>query len=156
MDGGFEGYDACNVVCFTDSYANWIGTSSVGGIDDASIFYYTPYAHSGHGSGLLGSGSATDSLAGTLTPSQPLQTVAGQRYTIGFFQASAFSGPISESPAFIDILWNGVIVSTIHPGYSNWKFYSFTVVGAGNDVLAFHGGRAPAWSFIDDIAVYQL
>jgi len=47
-------------------------------------------------------------------------------------------------------------VSTLHPGYTNWEFFSFTVVGAGNDVLAFHGGKAPAWSFLDDVAVYQL
>lgn len=73
-----------------------------------------------------------------------------------FFHASAFSGPSGEADAFVDILWNGAVVSTLHPGYTNWEFFSFTVVGAGNDVLAFHGGKAPAWSFLDDVAVYQL
>ena len=56
----------------------------------------------------------------------------------------------------MSILWNGIVVATIHPGYSNYKFYSFDVVGDGNDVLAFYGGAAPAWVFIDDIAVYQM
>ncbi|KAF8805644.1 hypothetical protein BYT27DRAFT_7258024 [Phlegmacium glaucopus] len=154
IDGGFEGYTACSDFCFTESYANWIGTSPAGGELDAVIIYYVPYAHSGHGSALLGSGDGADTLSGTLTPSQPLQTVAGKTYTIAFFQASAFSGPSGEAAAFVDILWNGVIVTTITPGFTNWEFFSFNVVAAGNDVLAFHGGVAPAWSFLDDIAVY--
>ena len=95
-------------------------------------------------------------MPGTLTPAQPLQTVAGQKYTITFFQASAFSGPKDEAPAFVDILWNGNIVLTIRPGFSNYEYISLDVVGAGNDVLAFHGGAAPAWTFIDDVAVFQI
>ena len=95
-------------------------------------------------------------MSGTLTPAQPLQTVAGQNYAITFFQASAFSGPTDESPAFVDILWNGDVVSTIRPGFSNYEFVCINVVGAGDDVLAFHGGAAPAWTFIDDIGVYQI
>jgi hypothetical protein len=83
-----------------------------------------------------------------------LATHAGKHYTITFFQASAFSGPSGEADAFIDILWNGNLVTTIHPGYQNWQFYQFNVVAAGNDVLAFHGGKAPSWSFIDDVAVF--
>jgi hypothetical protein len=47
-------------------------------------------------------------------------------------------------------------VSTLRPGFSNYEYNSFDVVGAGDDVLAFHGGAAPAWTFIDDIAVYQI
>jgi hypothetical protein len=95
-------------------------------------------------------------LPGTLTPAQPLETVAGQNYAITFFQASAFSGFNGEASAFIDIVWNGKIVTTIKPGFSNYEFYSVNVVGIGNDVLAFHGGDAPAWTFIDDIAVYAM
>ena len=95
-------------------------------------------------------------MPGTLTPAQPLQTVAGQNYTITFFQASAFSGVYDEIPAFIDIRWNGNVVLTVRPGFSNYEYISLNVVGAGNDVLAFHGGAAPAWTFIDDIAVYQI
>jgi hypothetical protein len=83
-----------------------------------------------------------------------LATEAGKQYTIAFFQASAFSGPTLEANAFIDILWNGNVVTTIHPGYQNWQFYQFTVTAAGNDVLAFRGGKAPSWSFLDDISVF--
>jgi hypothetical protein len=122
---------------------------------DATIFFFQPYAYNGNAVGLLGSAIGFDSFPGTLTPAQPLQTVADQKYTITFFQASAFSGRISEEPAFIQILWNDEVVSTIRPGYSNYEYFSFDVVGAGNDVLAFHGGAAPAWSFIDDVAVFQ-
>jgi hypothetical protein len=91
-------------------------------------------------------GRGADTLPGKLTPAKSLQTIAGQQYTIGFFQASAFSGPSGEASAFVDILWNGAVVSTINPGYTNWKFFSFNVIGGGSDVLAFHGGMAPAWS----------
>jgi hypothetical protein len=154
VDGGFEGYTACDDFCFTTSYANWIGTSPPGGTDDASIIYYVPYAHSGHGSSLLGSGLGLDALAGTLTSTNPLQTVAGQSYTIGFFQASSYSGPVDEAPAFVNVLWNGENVLTINPGYTNYKFFSVDVVASGNDVIAFNGGAAPAWSFLDDISVF--
>ena len=93
-------------------------------------------------------------MPGILTPANPLQTVAGQEYTIAFYESSAFSGPIGEASAFIEILWNGIVVSTITPGFSNYKYNSINVVGAGNDVLAFRGGAAPAWTFLDDISVY--
>ena len=73
-----------------------------------------------------------------------------------FFQASAFSGPDDEALASMDILWNGNVVGSIHPGFSEYEHFSFDVVGDGDDVLAFHGGAAPAWIFIDDIAVYQM
>jgi len=154
VDGGFEGYPCSIGFCFAESYANWVGTSAPGGFWDALIFNYAPYAHAGHGSGLLGSGSGSDDLPGTLTPAAPLNTHAGHHYTITFFQASAFSGQSGEANAFIDILWNGNLVTTIHPGYQDWQFYQFDVVAVGNDVLAFHGGRAPSWSFIDDVGVF--
>jgi len=156
IDGGFEGYTQCNFFCFASSYSNWVGTSPTGGTLDANIFFYKPYAHSGNGVGLLGAASGVDALAGTLAPTLPLQTVAGKTYQIYFFHASAFSGPSFEGPAFVDILWNGNTIATITPGFSDWKLYSFQVTGAGNDVLAFHGGKAPAWSFIDDISVFEV
>ncbi|KAF9522768.1 hypothetical protein CPB83DRAFT_863941 [Crepidotus variabilis] len=152
VDGGFEGLP-CSDFCYKDSYSNWVGTSPVGGNLDASIFHYQPYAHAGNGVGLLGSASGLDTLSGTLSPAQPLQTQSGKNYVINFFHASAFSGPL-EANAVLEVLWNNVVVYTIHPGYSNWQFYSVPVIGQGNDVLAFRGGAAPAWSFIDDVAVF--
>ncbi|CAA7263587.1 unnamed protein product [Cyclocybe aegerita] len=156
IDGGFEGYNACNDFCFSASYSNWIGTSPPGGSLDATIFFYPPYAHAGNGVALLGSATGADNLPGTLTPTHPLNTVTGKAYLITFFHASAFSGPVLEADAFVDILWNGNIVTTIRPGFSNWQYYQFQVTGAGNDVLAFHGGKAPAWSFLDDIHVFEI
>ena len=95
-------------------------------------------------------------MPGTLTLAKPLQTVAGEKYTIAFFHASAFSGFEREASAFVEIFWNGDIVSTIKFGFSNYKYYSFNVVGTSNGVLALRGGAAPAWSFIDDIVVFQI
>ncbi|KJA22232.1 hypothetical protein HYPSUDRAFT_41120 [Hypholoma sublateritium FD-334 SS-4] len=155
IDGGFEGFNECDDFCFDTQDANWIGTSAPGGTLDATIFFFQPYAHSGNAVALLGSATAEDSLPGTLTIAKPLTTIAGNTYSINFFQASAFSGPTLEANAFVDILWNNKIVATITPGFENYVFYQFTVTAVGNDVLAFHGGAAPAWSFIDDISVFQ-
>ncbi|KAF8154947.1 hypothetical protein B0H34DRAFT_676632 [Crassisporium funariophilum] len=156
IDGGFEGFNECDDFCFEQSYSNWIGTSSAGGSLDATIFFFQPYTHSGNGVGLLGSATGADGLAGTLTPAKPLLTKAGQKYTITFFQASSFSGPTLEAAAVVNVLWNGKVVSTIRPGFENYQFFTVDVVGAGNDVLAFNGGAAPAWSFIDDISVFEI
>jgi len=159
IDGGFEGY-VCGddeTFCYTTSYANWVGTNdNAGGELDATIFDYVPYAHTGHSSGLVGSADGVDTYSGTLTPAAPLDTVAGNDYLISFFQQSSFSGATGEAPAFLHILWNGVVVDTITPGYSTWSYYEFTVTAAGNDVLAFDGGSAPAWTFIDDVNVWAL
>ncbi|EAU87109.1 hypothetical protein CC1G_05798 [Coprinopsis cinerea okayama7 len=155
-DGGFEGYTACSSFCYTESYANWIGTSPSGGFQDATIFHYPPYAHSGHGSALLGSATGLDNLPGELTPASPLQTVAGKKYQIAFFQNSAFSGPTLQVDAFVEVLWNGQVVRRIEPGFSQWSFYAVEVTAVGEDVLTFRGGKAPAWTFLDDIAVWQL
>jgi hypothetical protein len=51
-------------------------------------------------------------------------------------------------------------VTTVRPspGFSNYGYFSVDVVGVGDDELAFHGGVAPAsgWTFIDDIAVFEI
>lgn len=156
VDGGFEGYTGCGDFCYTTSYVNWVGTSPPGGTLDATIFHYQPYAHTGSSVGILGSASGDDNLPGTMTAAQPLNTVAGKKYQIAFFQASAFSGPTSEADAFIEVLWNGQVARRFEPGYSNWQFLTVEVTAVGNDVLAFRGGKAPAWTFFDDISVWAL
>lgn len=155
IDGGFEDFTECGDFCYDISDATWTGTSAAGGIDDATIFFYPPFAHSGNAVALLGSANGFDVLSGTLTPTKPLTTRAGQKYSIGFFQASAFSPPAQEQPAFVDVQWNGATVQTIRPGYSNWEFFQVQVTAVGNDVLSFHGGAAPAWTFLDDITVFM-
>lgn len=102
----------------------------------------------------MGSAENTDALSGTLSPAKALKTEAGKTYSIQFFHSSVFSGQSLEGPAFVDILWNGATIATIRPGYSPWTFYQFTVTAKGNDKLAFHGGIAPAYSFLDDIYVF--
>ncbi|GLB40797.1 hypothetical protein LshimejAT787_0900120 [Lyophyllum shimeji] len=158
VDSGFEGYTCPNgdEFCFGTSSSAWVGTSPTGGSLDATIFHYAPYTRSGSSVALLGSASGVDALAGTLAPKNPLNTVAGRKYSITFFHQSTYSGQDAEKDAFVDVLWNGAIVQTIKPGYQDWTFYEFTVTAVGNDKLAFHGGKAPAWSFIDDVNVWPL
>ncbi|KAJ6511634.1 hypothetical protein DFH09DRAFT_1100386 [Mycena vulgaris] len=153
LDGGFEGYTACDDFCFTASYANWIGTSPVGGDLDATTFFFQPYAHTGHGVGLLGAAFGDDSFVGTLAPAASLATVAGKAYVVQLFVNNAFAGESLEGPANLTILWNGKSVGSVK-GFTDWTFVQAGVVGTGSDKLSFVGGGAPAWSFIDDVFVY--
>lgn len=156
IDGDFETFNACDVFCYQESYSAWIGTSPAGGTQDAVIFFYQAYAYTGNAVALLGAVNGYDQLPGTITPAAPLKTVEGKNYSIGFFHASSFSQPASETAAFVEVLWNGAVISTIRPGFSDWKFYQFSVTASGNDIVGFRGGAAPAWSFIDDITLFQI
>ncbi|PPR02255.1 hypothetical protein CVT26_011723 [Gymnopilus dilepis] len=156
VDGTFEAFNECDDFCFDTQDANWIGSSPSGGTLDATIFFFQPFAHNGNAVALLGSATGVDALPGTLTYARPLATEAGKAYQISFFQASSFSPPDEEAPAFIDVVWNGQTVTTFKPGFANFEYLSVNVVAQGSDTLAFHGGAAPAWSFIDDVTVFQL
>ncbi|KAF8650694.1 hypothetical protein AX16_005068 [Volvariella volvacea WC 439] len=157
-DGGFEGFSKCSgsSFCFGTESANWIGTSDSTGFDDATIFNWTPYAHSGNSVGILGSATGADNFAGTLTYAKPLDTISGRQYTITFFHSSSFSSADLEADTKVEVVWNGDVVGTITPGFSPWTYYHFEVEAKGQDTLAFHGGKAPAWSFIDDVFVFLL
>jgi len=157
-DGGFDGYicDDGGIFCYATAYDSWVGTSPHLGTLDATIFSWAPYAHYGQGSGLLGSATGVDAFAGTLAPAKPLMTVSGRRYKIEFFHSSSYSGNIAEREAYVQVVWNGDVVATIRPGYSGWMCYVFEVTGCGRDMLAFTGGEAPAWSFIDDVKVFAM
>lgn len=89
-----------------------------------------------------------------------LETEAGKKYRVGFFQNSAFSGPTLQTDAFVEVLWNGEVAKTYKvkdEGFSaEWKWVEVDVVAKGNDVLAFRGGKAPAWTFLDDVAVWPM
>ncbi|KAF7290317.1 hypothetical protein HMN09_01289700 [Mycena chlorophos] len=156
IDGGFEGF-TCDDFCLTESYANWIGSSPSGGTDDATIFHFQPYAHFGESCALLGSAFGDDSDAGTLTPTQKLKTVVGQTYVVQVFFISSFSGAQLEAPAKVDILWNGERVGGTSGSVPSYTFtQSSTVTGTGSDVLSFVGGAAPAWTFLDDVKVFEV
>ncbi|KAJ3913075.1 hypothetical protein F5877DRAFT_84144 [Lentinula edodes] len=156
LDGGFEDY-ACDGLsfCYTDTTAGWLASSPKDGYYDASIFHYQPYAHSGEAVALLGSATGHDNYSGMLTYGSSLSTEAGVRYVIEFFHSSFYSGREGEVDAFVEVYWNGSLIGTIRPGYSQWKYYKFEVVGQGNDELYFRGGKAPSYDFIDDIFVMQ-
>ncbi|KAF8989953.1 hypothetical protein BDQ17DRAFT_1372527 [Cyathus striatus] len=154
-DGGFESFKACTDFCQAASDANWIGTSPANGSLDATVFFFAPFAHSGNSSGLLGSAFGVDPLPGTLAAAKALQTVPGKQYQISFFESSSFSGPVMEANAFFQVLWNNQVVLASKVGFTNWELFSVTVTAKGNDLLAFHGGSAPAWTFLDDITVFE-
>ena len=157
-DGGFEGYTCSDegIFCYASSYKNWVGTSPDHGTLDATIFSWAPYARTGEGSGLLGSATGADAFPGTLAPAEPVVTVPGREYMIQFFHSSSYSGEFAERESYVQVVWNGDVVATIRPGYSGWRCFEFKVTGCGEDTLAFMGGKAPAWSFIDDVSVFLL
>ncbi|KAJ7486587.1 hypothetical protein FB451DRAFT_1391495 [Mycena latifolia] len=154
IDGGFEGYAACDDFCFTASYANWIGTSPAGGDLDASIFDFVPYAYTGHSVALFGAAFGDDALAGTLKPAKRLTTIPGKQYVIQAFFISTFSGEDLEKDAKVDILWNGARVGGV-TGFMQWTLVQVAATGTGSDELSFVGGKAPAWTFLDDVAVFE-
>ncbi|KAK7051024.1 hypothetical protein VNI00_005136 [Paramarasmius palmivorus] len=157
-DGDFESTTCPNggTFCYTASTSSWIGISPSGGNLDASIFHYGPYARSGNGVGLLGSGFGTDNLPGTLKYAQPLQTVPGKTYNIEFFTSSTYSGPALQANAFVNVTWNGEVVQSLHLGYASWTYHEVKVVANGADELAFVGGSAPSFVFIDDVTVHAM
>lgn len=154
-DGDFENYtcDDGKDFCHTDASATWKGVSS-GSYTDASIFHYAPYAHKSNSSGLLGEINERDDLPGILTPANPLKTTKGENYTIALFYWSGFNDPTTEKNAFVNVSWNSQVVGEITSVSTSWSFYSFPVTAQGNDELKFLGGKAPAWSFIDDVFVF--
>ncbi|KAJ7623169.1 hypothetical protein FB45DRAFT_704448, partial [Roridomyces roridus] len=158
-DGEFEQY-TCPTgqdpsFCFADQAPGWNGTSPVGGFKDATIFHFEEYAHEGSGVGLLGCAFGTDAMPGTLRPTL-LGLQRGRNYSVQFFHSSTYSGEDLEGPSFVEVLWNGAVAGSVRVGYSPWTYFSFTVkaFGQGKDVLAFKGGMAPAYDFIDDVYVF--
>ncbi|TFK66931.1 hypothetical protein BDN72DRAFT_871415 [Pluteus cervinus] len=166
-DGGFESYQSCDPsssfpspptsFCFTYSTPTWSCQSSANGFDDCSIIHFSPYAHTGTTVSLLGSLTNTDNHFGTLSPSSPLNaTTPGGVYHLGFWHYGAYSGPELQKDAFVDVLWNFQPTMTVVPGYTPWLYFWTTVEARGDDFLLLVGGKAPAWSFVDDIVLYQL
>jgi hypothetical protein len=156
-----EGYTMCNQTCLTQTYANWIGSTS-NGIPDSSIFFNPMYAHTGHGSALLGAVSGTAATAfGTLTPVQPLKTDNGANYVVQCFFWSGYNDPSQEASAKVDILWNGKRVGGTSRYTKDYTFVQAPVVATGSDNLTFVGGSTPAWNspapwtFIDNCKVYK-
>ena len=114
-----------------------------------------PYAHTGAGVALLGSAFGRDQYVGTLTSTGLGPLAPGGKYVVQFFYSSIYSGEEMEAAAFLDVSWNGIVVGSVRVGYSPWTYFSFPVEAlGGNDTLAFIGGVAPAYVFIDDIQVF--
>jgi hypothetical protein len=104
----------------------------------------------------FGSFEGSDDLAGTLAPSSPLQLVAGREYLLQFWHSSSFNSESEEADAFLEVSWNGAVIDSIHPGSTPWTRYEYKVTAAGDDLLSFHGGKYPGYSFLDDVSLYSL
>lgn len=153
IDGGFEGFSCPGfepVLCFNASYTYWVTTTPAGGDLDASICEYAPYAHTGHSIGFLGSPYELDTLSGTLSPSSPIQTEAGVDYTLQFF----LWNKNAQATASLQVIWNGQVVDTLTLINTWYTGQQYTVTAQGNDILQFVGSPAPAFMFIDDVALF--
>ncbi|KAJ8072772.1 hypothetical protein PM082_016331 [Marasmius tenuissimus] len=157
-NGSFEAFTctAPAVTCSAPSFGGWVGTSdnTTGVLDTATIVHDPALAHFGSSSISLGSLSGKTAASGTMT-FKNIPTVKGRSYDLGFFHSSLVRNPTSADGAIVNVTWNGVVVETI-AGASNWTFHGRTLVAAGNDTLAFHGGKYPAYNSIDDVFLFLL
>ncbi|KAF7308869.1 hypothetical protein MKEN_01087100 [Mycena kentingensis (nom. inval.)] len=158
-NGDFESY-ACadgGDFCFAETALGWVGSSPKGGHFDASVFHYAPYAHSGSSVALLGCAFGSDPYPGLLRPAAAIAGLkSGRSYVLGFFYSSAYSGKDLEKNAFVSVWWGGAFVGNVTPGYTDWTYTEFRVVAGKNNTLAFIGGQAPAYSFVDDVSLFAL
>ncbi|KAL0572741.1 hypothetical protein V5O48_009221 [Marasmius crinis-equi] len=156
-NGNFEGFTctAPAVTCSAASFGGWVGTSDNATVlDTAAIVRDPALAHFGSGSISLGSLSGKTAASGTMT-FKNIPTVKGRSYDLGFFHSSLVRNAANATGAIVNVTWNGAAIETI-TGASNWTFHGRTLVAAGNDTLAFHGGKYPAYSSIDDVFLFLL
>ncbi|KAJ7066539.1 hypothetical protein C8F01DRAFT_705737 [Mycena amicta] len=160
IDGTFEDYvcDDQSVFCFSERAPGWIGSSSSStGHFDATIFHYAPYAHTGSSVALLGSAFGSDPFPGLLRSALAIAGLTrGRTYVLGFFHSSTYSGFQLEQNSFVSVWWGGSWVGNVTVGYSSWGYFEFKVTAGKNNTLAFIGGQAPAYDFIDDVNLFLI
>ncbi|TFK18432.1 hypothetical protein FA15DRAFT_729878 [Coprinopsis marcescibilis] len=155
VDGGFEDTGCTESFCYTQEVAHWVGTSDTGGFEDATVFHHSEYACNGNGVGLLGSATRSDSIRGTLMAKGTLATIPGFQYRVTLYHSRDLTSPEQAAGERVDVIWNGVCVLAVRSGFSQWAPYRVVVTAVGLDTLAFYGGAAPAWSFIDDVSIIE-
>lgn len=155
-DGGFESYKCADGAadCSSSESSSWTLTSP--GSKDVLLWNRAGWARSGSSLASFGSFEGTDDLAGTLSPTSPLQLIAGKEYLLQFWHSSSLNSEAEESNAFLEVSWNGAVLDSIRPGASPWTRYEYRVQAVGNDVLSFHGGKYPAYSLLDDVSLFSL
>ncbi|KAF9266586.1 hypothetical protein L218DRAFT_996750 [Marasmius fiardii PR-910] len=155
-DPGFETF-VCTppaLTCSAQSFGGWVGSSDNATVlDTAAIVHDPTLAHFGSSAISLGSISGRTTASGTQT--RNITTIKGRSYALGFFHSSTQKNPANAAGASVNVTWNGVVIESIS-GAQNWTFHGQTLTATGNDTLAFHGGRAPAFDFIDDVFLYLL
>ncbi|KAF7308465.1 hypothetical protein HMN09_00695400 [Mycena chlorophos] len=159
LNGGFEQYVCSNgdIFCFSTSAPNWIGISPFGGFEDATIFHYAPYAHTGNGSALLGCAYGTDTQMGVLQTTAPIAKLdIGRTYLLNFFHWSGYSGQQVEKNAIVSVWWGNTWLGNITGYEAPYTYHEYPVVAGKNNTITFIGGRAPAYSFLDDVGLFML
>ncbi|KAJ7595226.1 hypothetical protein C8J56DRAFT_1114958, partial [Mycena floridula] len=158
---GFEGFNCTfpnqnSPPCYTDSFGGWVGTSSVGGVSDATIVNSQSqnFAHFGHSAAQLGS-QFTDQQRGTLTASAALKTDPGVDYILEFFIRAPHTPQQGHADIVpqMDILWNGKAVANISGIFVAFTRQALIVTAVGLDHLAFTGGFFPSPILLDDISL---
>lgn len=108
-----------------------------------------------------GNRSLSLNWTGSATVAQAVETEVGVEYVVSFAMAAElYGGPESRT---MDVVWNGGIVGSFEFLYSGqtpttleWEYHSLTVVGNGQDVLAFtstvSGNYGPG---LDDVSIYR-
>ncbi|TFK20312.1 hypothetical protein FA15DRAFT_682590 [Coprinopsis marcescibilis] len=135
VDGGFEDTGCAECFCYTQEVAHWVGISDTGGFEDATVFHHSEYACNGNGVGLLGSATGSDSIQGTLRAKAPLATIPGFQYRVTFYHSRDLTSPEQAAGERVDVIWNGVSVLAVRPGFSQWEPRSVIVTAVGLDTL---------------------
>ncbi|KAJ7898025.1 hypothetical protein B0H14DRAFT_3104598 [Mycena olivaceomarginata] len=149
------GFTLCSDFCFATSYANWTGTSSASGTLDAAIFFFPPYAHTGHGSALLGAAPRRRRTPGHAHTRSAARDGGWRTVRGAVLRVLRVLGP--------GVRGRGTCGRAVERrkrvggvrGFMEYTLVEVGVVGTGRDILAFVGGAAPAWSFIDDCKVFR-
>ncbi|MFO1065109.1 MAG: DUF642 domain-containing protein [Pirellulales bacterium] len=130
VNGGFEDNQANGAWSNHKNVAGWKNTNSGEGLELWGHTFMGMWATEGSNFMELDSNNKMDSIY------QDIDTSAGQEYQLSF-DAAARPG-VANSTNTIEVYWNDQKVASIDPADSNWKNFSFKVVGTGgNDRLSF-------------------
>ena len=138
---------------FSGSDPTWITQGS-------SILHGSSLAHRGSDVGVVGMQTtpAPGSSLGSITLARPLATHASWTYGLQFFASArptVSSAPLNGSTVS-QVLWNNIVVATIAPQTTDWKVYTVSVTGQGNDVLSFVQTDGTVYTLIDEVSLFSM
>ena len=144
-NGGFEDGGVGTTIPHWNE--RWTGTLSNGDLVDPFVSVENDNPHSGKQELDLGTTLGANDIA------QPIKnTVAGDVYTVCFWLYSAPNITIGKTS--FDVLWNDVSqLKLVQSATSPYQYYTFTVVGTGDDHLRFRERNDNGFYYLDDVAV---